>query len=535
MQENSLFRSVDDEPSARRLLVSQGHLNHAHMIDGFLKSKLEMAYDAISSVNERAYRDPYLLSNLVLSKNPFGNNFLINLFSNKAVRRLSPLILFKRLAKYYAGSLFHYVLYVLKFAVFCLENKERAEAVPGDRLTVVDTYFLVDRIVQAKRYSELYFPGLDEVLKTRGGKYVYLPVFDGSSSISVFRSLVRIINRQGVPLLCEYQLLSFTDLLRLLSFIILYPWRVLVLAGSVSDGTNASRLLKHELLDTLDQVTFHNYCRLLQGKRIAELPCRSIKLISWYENQAMDKNLYKGIRMRGNDIKIYGAQLFLHSEVSLNVPADEKEKEFDVIPDRIIVNGPAFMEERSSLDYRVGPSLRYGELFKVSVDPEKQTEILVLLPYSLEISRLILKVVRDAGMKSTPFVVKMHPTRNLDELGDLIGENWFVRDDNIYGQFKRTRMVIGSSSGSLVEAAAVGIPVIQVKTTGVLDFAMLPELGKGIIWEEVSNGPELRSVAGSFDRRLKEDLRGIREVASRYKKMFFCEPTNERIIEAFDL
>ncbi len=38
-----------------------------------LENKLKKAYDVSSSANEEAYKDIYLLSNQVLSKNPFAS------------------------------------------------------------------------------------------------------------------------------------------------------------------------------------------------------------------------------------------------------------------------------------------------------------------------------------------------------------------------------------------------------------------------------------------------------------------------------
>lgn len=43
------------------------------MEDNDLEDKLKKAYDVLSSVNEEAYKDIYLLSNQVLSKNPFAS------------------------------------------------------------------------------------------------------------------------------------------------------------------------------------------------------------------------------------------------------------------------------------------------------------------------------------------------------------------------------------------------------------------------------------------------------------------------------
>jgi hypothetical protein len=110
-----------------------------------------------------------------------------------------------------------------------------------------------------------------------------------------------------------------------------------------------------------------------------------------------------------------------------------------------------------------------------------------------------------------------------------------IVDNDIYALFNRVGCVIGKSTGALVEATSLGIPVINIETGLGVSHNFLPKFGKGIIWENASNGAEIVKWIKIFSNltTTKSDL--IHSIAEKHKKMFFCEPTNEKIDEIFGL
>ena len=185
-------------------------------------------------------------------------------------------------------------------------------------LVIIDTFFLADRILKDGKFKELYFEGLCQVLNKRNIVYAYLPVFINCGTRLQFQDTLRLLMKNQVPVLTEYQLLSATDFLRIIGFIISYPFYVLRLAYAMKEDSNISRVIKKELLNTIGHITLHSFSRYLQGKRIASLTYNNIKLISWYENQVIDKNLYKGLRYSQSKVKIFGCQLFIWPDSILN-------------------------------------------------------------------------------------------------------------------------------------------------------------------------------------------------------------------------
>ncbi|MDI6728695.1 MAG: hypothetical protein QMD44_07205, partial [Thermodesulfovibrionales bacterium] len=108
---------------------------------------------------------------------------------------------------------------------------------------------------------------------------------------------------------------------------------------------------------------------------------------------------------------------------------------------------------------------------------------------------------------------------------------------DIYELFKTAKITISSESGSMVESASIGIPVISIKNNKNINHNPLPVYGKGIIWEEVETAEELNSAIAKFEDALnnKNKYFKIKTIAQEYKRMFFCEPKDENIIKAYDL
>jgi len=500
-----------------------------------LETKIEEAYNFISLINKEAYKDIFLLSNQVLSKNPFANNFLKRFLNRENLKQQPFHIVLFKLLKYYIKSFKYFILYIFNFIGYFL-SALRFSSLNNKELILIDTFFLMDNINKSNSYADPYFPGLEDLLKRMNKHYAYLPAFYGPQKPFDLYAVLKVLRKEKVPVLSEFQLLSIYDLLYLLYFIVIYPYRVLKLARRLPAGGCETNLLRYELIDTIEQVTFYSFSRYLQGKKIAALPYENIKVISWYENQVIDKNLYKGLRTSIDKARIYGAQLFLYSKDMLNIIPDENEKIFGIIPDKIIANGPWFIPEKKRLNYAVGPSLRYSRLFNTRIKKENQKNILVLLPYGIEDAENILRVLYDTKILFQPVYVKAHPCTPIGIFKHLLSPNFSIVNSNIYKLFETAKIVIGvAMGGTLVEATSLGIPAILVKNSGRVECSPLPRYGKGIIWEEVSNPEALKRQIDNFEYALNNNPEEIYNIANVYKRMFFCKPVEENIVKAFDL
>jgi hypothetical protein len=498
-------------------------------------NKLKQAYDFLSSVNLRAYKDTFLLSNHILSKNPLTSNFVGRYFKDELPRPPTKFCIFIKLFKYYLYSFKNLFSYLVEFILFRFSGPRFAYAPTQNQIVIIAPFFILRKIREENNYTDPYFPGMDDLLEKFNRHYAYLPFFDGPRKCYEFNSIASILRKTKKPILYEFQLLGLKDLLGLLYFILTYPLHLRNFIIGLESNSYDLRLLKSELLNSLDQVIFHGFLRYLLGKRIAALPYKKIKVISWYENQVYDKNFYKGLKSKGNKVDIYGAQLLLYSGNILNIIPDENEIQSGIVPDKILVNGSIFIPKNTRLNYHVGPSFRYSRLFKCSPKKEDQTNILVLLPYFLEDVENILKILSGAELIVDRVCIKAHPAIDVERFKHLFPYGATITRGDTYKLFETTKILIGAASGTLIEAASLGIPVISIKNNARFDFNPLPEYGKGIIWQEVASSEELRNQIKSFESILRSDGNEINKISDSYRKLFFCEPTEEKILESFDL
>ncbi len=495
-------------------------------------SKISRLFDYLSSINKDAYKNEFLLANDVLAKTPPIVNMLEAYFFEHEVKKATFPFVAKRLFFFYIKNLVWIFSQFAKKIIFLFSGQKFPMGNLDDKVVFIDTCLLVDRIVKENHYKDSYFPGLTDILDKRGVRYVYVPKIVNAKNWLNFYKMLRVLKREKTPILTEYQLLDAGDFLQLLRFVVCYPFYVVRLILSLGDKVEDS--LAKFALYTFSGLSSETYFRLLYGEKLSRLTISKIKCISWYENQASDKCFYRGLRKHPGEVFIYGAQLFIWPPSHLNLHVDEREIEFGIVPDKVLVNGNYFLRKKSKVDFQIGPALRYRKVFQSQMTPSMREDILVLFPYwEYEISNIW------NCLKGLPFrgaiKVKFHPSTDVRKYMELICGNICIVEGDVYSHFKQVRMVIGSATGALVEAASLGIPVINIVNKTQFPHMYLPDIGKGVLWDTAATNAELLELIAKFDYALKNEEVKLVESAIKIKEMFFCEPTEEKIIEAFDI
>jgi hypothetical protein len=289
------------------------------------------------------------------------------------------------------------------------------------------------------------------------------------------------------------------------------------------------------LWSALDGVAFESHLRYLFAKRLAALRFGSIKCISWYENLVADKNLYRGLRSFSGKTKIIGAQLFIRPHTLMNVLPDQNDIPFNLMPDKILVNGPGFRYDFDQVKVSVGPSLRYKHLFEDAHEGSSTGDIiLVVLPYWDHLVRDVLEIIRDIDWPK-PVKIKFHPSMDCKKYEGVIPEGFSVTSESIQELLAQTFMVAGSSTGALVEALSLGIPVININKASSISHDYIPEIGKGIIWGRAENAEGVRKLIAQFQNSIDKNSTQLKEEGLRIRSFCFSEPTEELIGQAFEL
>jgi hypothetical protein len=174
-------------------------------------------------------------------------------------------------------------------------------------------------------------------------------------------------------------------------------------------------------------------------------------------------------------------------------------------------------------------------LFKDAQNESLQGEIvLIVLPYWGYVVREILGVISDIDWPK-PVKIKFHHTMSWESYEDLIPKNFTITSESIQELLPRAYIVVGSSTGAMVEALALGIPVISVNKSNSFSHDFMPDIGQGVIWDRVEDAEGVKKLIAQFKKIIDENSIQLKEEGARVRSFCFSEPTDELIGQAFGL
>jgi hypothetical protein len=264
------------------------------------------------------------------------------------------------------------------------------------------------------------------------------------------------------------------------------------------------------------------------GKNIAKLK-EIDKIYSWSEFQVVERSFNYGVRKNNSNIKLHACQFYLNYETYFNSYVDDIDFDMLCSPHEVLVNGEYYILDRKKVKYSKGVSLRYKSIFEFEgLKDLKYT--LLLGSYIEQDTKYMLDSVN--GLKDVIF--KNHPAVDINRFGKL-SSNIRVVEDNIYKLFENTFLVIGTASGTAVEAVACGVSVIIMASQDNLTANPLVEYGRGKIWDLAISQDDIQKLYNTLLKYREDNPTEIEEIASWYRDNFFIEPNEENIIKAFKL
>ena len=156
------------------------------------------------------------------------------------------------------------------------------------------------------------------------------------------------------------------------------------------------------------------------------------------------------------------------------------------------------------------------------------------MPFSNSMIQHILNVIREVDWP-VPVEIRFHPSTDAkkyksEELGRL-----FVTNKALPDLLSKVLVIVGHSSGSLVEAAALGIPVIDIQNRLEFSHDYMPEFGTEILWDKATNANDITRLINEFQKSLELDSPRLKKEGEQIKSNIFSEPTDELIGKAFEL
>ena len=487
-------------------------------------------FNAFSDICQKAYGSWHLVTSPVLAKIGLADVFQ-EYTKGGDPPQPSKLFLLNKLFRYYSGGCVHFVLLLCCKAAHIFSAQRTV--ISPKKTVFIDTYFIISSFLKGDDVLAHYFPGIKQPFTDAGWEHVMLPRFYGTRSPFVFYRMFRALRTYETPVLTEFQILTWRDYVYLLVHMLIYPWFVIGLLKSIP-RTREGLYVRFALLNGLNCENLLGAVRYFVGRRLGPLLPEKSRCLQWFENQTFERCFNRGLRETGATMPVYGAQLFLWPPEIVNIHVDRNEAAAHK-PDVILVNGPYYKHENIDVPCKTGPSLRYARLFETSIVLTGNKKTLVVLSQLEAEARFTIEL----AVKAEPpenLMFKPHPTLQLTSNHEMLfPDESLIIEGDLYDAFHETGLVIGSSSGTLVEAAAVGIPVIVASKQNAVNYTEIPDIGRGLLWECASNVKEVLEAKSKLFEALRHRKAERMAAIKTLRGELFKRPTPDGIIDALDL
>lgn len=476
----------------------------------------------IDRIKKNSCWDIYTVINATLIKNPYVSIFPKVFFSTQKITYNKIISFLYNIGRYYLKNFYLFISYIIAFVLYKIYYKKQRK----NRLKIIiDTFGLVDKTNEEGKFSEKYLTGIYDIFEEHATNYaILLRLYQVGKNPFKLINFFKIINKDTKDYIFEYEFIKLIDLLKLFYLILSYPFFTLRLLQN--NKNDVDEIFNYCLLEDIKFFNFDSLTRYIFGLNIAKI--ESIERIySWSEFQVIERAFNFGVRTHNNKIELIGLQFFLNYETYFNVVVDDLDYKMLSSPHKVFVNGKYYIEERKKVKYKVGVSLRYKDIFHFQ-GIQTEEKILLLGSYIESDTKHMINSMKDFDN----VVFKNHPAVDIKNFGEL-PPNMTVSNDNIYELFKNTKIVIGTASGTAVEAVACGLSVIIIASQDNLTSNPLVAYGQGKIWDIAFDIHEIEKVYEQLMIYRNNHKKEIQNIANWYNDNFFEPLTQENLIQVF--
>jgi len=499
---------------------------NARVLGESVKKDKKQFHQLIDSIKQEMKVDIYSISNITLIKNPYSSVFPLNFFLNKVSNTNYFFLFIKSTFKFYLKQIYLFFSYIITYILYKIYYQKEDNNTINE--TLIDVFFLVQPTIKNKMFKENYFKSMYTVFEKKDINYTFIPrIYNTKYNPFSIIPFFKIISQDKRDFLFEFELLTFWNFIEIFGMILLYPFKTLRLFQKAEKIH--SQCFNQALIQDISMQGMNSFSRYIFAKNIAKLK-KVKKIISWSEFQVIERSFNYGIRTQNENIELIGCQFYLNYETYFNAYIDDVDAIQKTAFHTALVNGKVYLQERDHINYKVGISLRYLDLFYYSKIKEEENNILLLGSYIELDTKYMLKSV--SHFDNVFF--KNHPAVNLNRL-DALPQNITIVDENIYDLFRDASLVIATASGTAVEAVACGKSVIIIASQDNLTANPLVSYGKGKIWDIAFSKDDVEKHYNKLIKYRNDNPQKIKTIATWYKENFFVEPTEENIIKAFEL
>jgi hypothetical protein len=496
-------------------------LNPKQLYDSYQEYKQNF-HNYINNIKKNSPFDIYTIINASLIKNPYTSEFPLRYFQRNTPIFNKTSIFIKSLFKFYAKNIYLYISYITATILYKIFYKKYRK---NKLKIIIDTFGLIDKTNETGSFQENYLVGIYEIFEKFNTQYaILLRLYKVGQNPFKLINFFKIINKDKREFIFEYEFLTINNFIELFGLIIKYPFKTLRLLQT--EKSIEDKIFNYSLIIDLKNVNFDSLTRYIFGKNLSNIESIN-KIYSWNEFQVVERSFNYGIRSNSQTIKLIGLQFYLNYETYFNAYIDDLDFDMQSSPHEILVNGKYYLQKREKVRYGVGVSLRYKNIFTFQ-GIQEENNILLLGSYIEVDTKYMLKSIEN--FKNIIF--KNHPAVDIKKFGDL-PNNITISNDNIYKLFETAKLVIGTASGTSVEAVACGVSVIIIASADNLTANPLVEYGQGKIWDIAYDMNEIEEIYRKLIDYRAKNKGEIMDIANWYKDNFFCEPTDENLVKTF--
>jgi hypothetical protein len=477
---------------------------------------------SLFAFRKEAYKDAYMLTNNLLSKNPFASSLLDRVLGfGTTEKKMKRKDIFVALLKYYRSSFKHFKLLITKVRMY--KKYAKSFGFSKNSLFLVDVYCPVKKVVlDAKFQDDNYFPGLYEYLKSANVEFAVLPAFydDTNNMVDLETALSILQNEKDLNFVYGFELLKFVDFVKIAVFALLYPLKLLMILNKKElFCDDISKIARNEALLGLREVRLYEYARMLYAHRL-EQNYGVLSVLGWYESQPHQKCFYKGLSVSN----ITGLILYPYHNSYCFIEPLEAEKYIDVYPNRFLVSQKGALSNYEGFNTLSAPSLRSVRLFEL-LQKERSTTaktILVLLPQSTCISDEIIDMVSNSKvLLDATVIIKKHPSKFDYEV--ICKDNWRLSNDSFYDILQGVSFVVSTESSTTVEAICYGVPVIVVGMKDRHTPCYFFKEDRGVAWEIAYDEKRFDGAIASLSSSLDSEVI-MNDISKKYLDYYFTNP-----------
>ena len=140
----------------------------------FKNPKIEKLYKYLAQISNKAYKDQFLITNIILSKEESKGQILENYIEGNLPPKISLAFILKKFSLYIAKNFMGWIFSVVS-SIFHWFAGQNFSIKNEDELILVDTYFVTKQILNSGEFKDIYFPGLSEYLTKQKKKLRLYP------------------------------------------------------------------------------------------------------------------------------------------------------------------------------------------------------------------------------------------------------------------------------------------------------------------------------------------------------------------------